>query len=217
MDDHQVVFLITSMISRANCNRLSDGQRRNETIETIESVHRYVPECVILLIEGSDYIWNTEDLQKIHSNLQVIYHNVLDETKSAGEAILLSNALKSEYFERINKPFVFKLSGRYTLNDNFNKAKFTDATDKITVLKTHVYNPAAPPTTTVVVTVLYSVPYSQIDTYRACLQQAIVKIKNNNYDIEHALFGSVDVSSVNIVNCLGVRGIVASLCTEWSA
>lgn len=89
--------------------------------------------------------------------------------------------------------------------------------DKVTALKTHVYNHSAPPLSTVIVTVLYSVPFTQLETYKDCLLQAIEKINHQKLDIEHALFGNLDSSKLNNVSVLGVRGIVASSCTEWNS
>lgn len=208
------VFLITSVVN-ARHSAISQQQRITETLESIASVKTQYPTCSIILIEGSNHVWDVRELE--NTNTTIVYHDVSKHHKSVGEAKLLLAALQSEEFKRIKEQHqalrVFKLSARYTLTDRFNKNVHEDP-EKITLLQQ--------PSQTrhgmyVTVTVLYSVPSNLLELYNNSLTRAIDAISSQNLDIEHMLFHNVDATYFNTVPILGVRGRIAPTGAEWSA
>lgn len=132
------LFIITSVINICNNpfsyintrSFCSIEQRFNDTKKTIESIRKYVPNCKILIVECS---FLSEEYEKIliensdyYINLSCfddILENTKSYSKSLGEGsmtieILRYIMLNHVEFEKFNN--IFKISGRYWLNEKFN-------------------------------------------------------------------------------------------------
>jgi len=195
--DDSIIFCITSMIHLTNdMSTNSSEDRLQQTLETIKSIKEKVPKALIILLEGSNI--SSYEISKLYPNVNKIMLFESEEskcyfnTKSYGEVYkLLTISKKLE-----NIPFnkVFKISGRYYLNDNFNIDNFgSDITGNI-IKDEYLLN------------ILYSVDKNIFIHYKNLFTHLI----NNNitYDIEHYLFLS-DLK-INTIEKLGVSGIC-----EW--
>jgi hypothetical protein len=195
--DDSIIFCITSMIHLTNGIRThSPEDRLQQTLQTIKSIKEKVPEALIILLEGSSI--SPYEISKLYPNVNRIMLFESEEskyyfnTKSYGEVYkLLTISKKLE-----NIPFnkVFKISGRYYLNDNFNIDNFgSDITGNI-IKDEYLLN------------VLYSVDKNIFIHYKNLLAHLI----NNNikYDIEHSMF--ISDLKINTIQKLGVSGIC-----EW--
>jgi hypothetical protein len=131
------VTLITSVIDTSK-NKLSytnirsfwtKEQRFEQTKKTIYSVKQFIPNNKILLVECSlltedektfftentDYFLNLYDL-----NDKRILERINSNSKSMGEGTMTMFGLDFLLNNNIEFDNLFKLSGRYWLNDNFN-------------------------------------------------------------------------------------------------
>lgn len=132
------ITLVTSIINTSN-NPLSYSitrsfwtteQRFEQTKKTIESVKKYIHnskvfivECSLLtasqrqyFIENTDYFLNLYDLQDDTIINKIVYSH----SKSMGEGTMTIYALKYIFDNNIDFINLFKISGRYWLNDKFN-------------------------------------------------------------------------------------------------
>ena len=128
------IFLITSIVKISD-NHLEKSfchhpRRQHETLKTIYSIKEKNPESKIFLLECSHMSKEQEHFLKekvdIFLNLcddVEIYQSVLN-SKSSGERMMTIKAF--EYLEKENIDYLnlFKISGRYWLNENFNKDNF---------------------------------------------------------------------------------------------
>lgn len=137
LDTHQNLVLITSVIHTVNAPlSYSDSRsvykhstRLEQTIKTIESVIKYIPDPYIVLIEGSDLTSEEEKtlinsgLNKIHKVSPQIKELINSPHKSVGEVNILLDYLKTmdgnEHYKTISK-----ISGRYYLTDKFKWNKY---------------------------------------------------------------------------------------------
>jgi len=214
LNDEEVVFLISSVIDTPH-SILSLATRVQETEDTIRSIHIYYPTCQIILIEGGHYEWDLNSLRSLHSNIYVIKHNVLSEPKSIGEAKLILAGLESDCFQDLSTHIqrIFKISGRYKLNERFKKHDHTG--NKITLLQ-QTSTSRAPMKVTI--TVLYSVPISKLHMYKHCLHQSIQNMATISFDIEHALFYSItNEEDFHYLDQLGVQGLIGPSGAYWEA
>jgi hypothetical protein len=138
------IIIITSVI---NCldNELSYYYRRTvfnikeryeQTLESIKSIKKYIPNIEILFCECSDlseYMNIEENIKKevdyffnFYSN-DVVKKYVNGKLKGLGEAHILLKGI--EELLKIKKKYknIFKLSGRYYLNHNFNYSSFDNS------------------------------------------------------------------------------------------
>lgn len=129
------LVLITSIINPSN-KPLSYSNVRSvytreeryiQTKKTIESVKKHIPDIKIMIIECADftkeendyfekecdYILNLWDKNDIHPQ-------IFGSSKSLGEGTLTMEALKYIENNKIVFDNLFKICGRYRLNENFN-------------------------------------------------------------------------------------------------
>lgn len=142
------LFLIGSAIKHfqeSNFSAFSEQQRFEQTLKTIECVREKVPSLYIVLFECShtsiqeehkDILRNKCDLFLDFSNessLQVIYKNIESrpELITYGKSLLETKGLLNTlYYIKKHNLFsdsqrVFKLTGRYLLNEYFNISDYT--------------------------------------------------------------------------------------------
>jgi hypothetical protein len=144
----------------------SHQQRFEQTLETIESVRKNMPDIHILLIECSppsewmDILKSKVD-QFINLEFNEIVNNGLE--KGLGEKTLVLHALSNLKEEYAN---VYKITGRYMLIDNwhFNISKWTK-TDELTFCKTHCYGPKDG-----IHTFFYRIPNSKLSLFKEALE-----------------------------------------------
>ena len=128
------IILITSVINTPN-NPLSYSKTRSvynrnerfeQTKKTIQSVKEKLPNIKIMIVECSNF--NEEENNYFKENCDYIlnlwekkelHNNIFGTSKSLGEGTMTIEALK--YIEELNLEYqyLYKISGRYWLNDNF--------------------------------------------------------------------------------------------------
>lgn len=131
------ITLITSIIDTPN-NPLSyiktrsvftKEQRFEQTKKTILSIREKIPnnkillvECSILTSEEREYFIENVDyfLNIYDTNNNDLINRMFTISKSLGEGTMTIMALKYLFDNNIVFDFLYKISGRYWLNDNFN-------------------------------------------------------------------------------------------------
>jgi len=128
------IFLITSVIkvSDNHCEKsfCHHPRRQHETLKTIYSIREKNPDAKIFLLECSDMSREQEHFLKekvdIFLNLSsdIDINETVLKSKSLGEKMMMLKAI--DYLEKENIDFdnLFKISGRYWLNENFNIDNF---------------------------------------------------------------------------------------------
>ncbi|VVC05042.1 Uncharacterised protein [uncultured archaeon] len=133
------LFLISSAIhTRHGC--FSAEQRLEQTIQTLESIKKYAPDSRILLIESSaeqsitkeeaeklhplaNSLLNLHDNEQIQAAYKIADQN-WDVAKNYSEMLAISHAIEfatrqqPQHLKDVER--VFKLSGRYYLNETFD-------------------------------------------------------------------------------------------------
>lgn len=129
------LVLITSVINTPNVplsysktrSVFSRKERFTQTKNTIVSIKDKIPNCKIIIVECSDL--NTEEQEYLSINCDYIlnlwekkelHNNIFGKSKSLGEGTMTILALKYINNMDIKYNYLYKISGRYWLNDNFN-------------------------------------------------------------------------------------------------
>jgi hypothetical protein len=223
-----IAFIITSVINTISTNLTygkrsyySMNERFQQTLHTIHSIKQNVPESTIYLVEGSKI---TNDMEFIIESLVDYYINVKDITyikngiesklKGYGEAVQIEYLISNYNFKEYD--YVFKISGRYYLNNNFNLEYLLNF-NSILFCKGKSKNPP------IVSTVLYMIPNSYIDE----ITDLYIKIGKlyENYNI-HLLRGGKNILHYEriipqmlhnyvIIESIGVEGLVSSYKTLY--
>ena len=139
------LFLVSSSV-RTKHGVFSAEERLNQTVQTLESIKNRMPDARILVIESSAEASISEEESKklapfiegllnYHPDVQVqeIYKMAggsWDIAKNFTELVVYGKVLdfivrqQPHLLNEVNR--VFKISGRYLLNDNFNLTKHID-------------------------------------------------------------------------------------------
>lgn len=210
-------FIITSTIHSEN-TCYSSQERFMQTIETIDSIRYKCLEPYIVLVDNS--IKELEqDQTKILENkvdsfikydhtVASMYYNMITN-KGLGEILILERGLKEIEKLSVKPKRIFKISGRYTLNENFDINYYKDASNKfIGAVRTwNFYN-----NHNEVIsqrysfeTALWSFPIDQFENVKNFLLiNAFDHLYNNQTDLEHSFFTCIPKELMEIKNPVGV-------------
>ena len=121
MNKHLVI--VTSVIKPKLSESFFSGEQRfTQLLETLKCVREKIPLNLIIVLEGTKYtdIQEKEVRKLCHD---IFYVNVDRFDKQCGEVALIGNFLSSIYFNKLKKDYKIlsmnKISGRYTLTENF--------------------------------------------------------------------------------------------------
>ena len=227
------LFLITSAV-QTKFGVYSAAQRLEQTLATIASVRAAVPadQLKIVVIETS----GEEPAQSALDTLTGAVDHVIrftadpwvadlynrtdnwDVVKNATEIVTFGTAIGQliEQNQLADVDRVFKLSGRYWLDENFDIKQYVDPAiaDKI-VVKQAMRSQFDPVTTGGVthqyMSRLWSFPGSCagqiVETYEQMIQAMATRVKSGGYiDIEHLLYQYLDHSMLVEMPIVGVSG-----------
>lgn len=208
------LFLITSVINITN-NPLSYCETRSiynhetrfqQTLNTISSIKSHDPNAIIALIEGS--ILNEQ--QKLILMKEINYlidlsvypcvkHDVDSQYKALGECSLLINGIRwlQEMCPNLKYDNIFKISGRYFLNNEFNLQEFNNTYN---VLSVHGDRYA---------TTLYKIHYSNIETFIKCLHNVIYNHLHKGMELGLFIEYPPQHQHNLVINKVGVSGLIA--------
>lgn len=214
------IILITSIIdtkltplSYTNTRSVYTKQERYEqTKNTIESLQKipdrkiFVIECSQLTDEEREYFTKNCDIfiNLYDLNNQVIINNINSHSKSLGEGTMTIYALEYLFANKIEFNNLFKISGRYWLNDNFDYKIYNN--NKIVAQYIKKFGSTA----------LYKLPFSVCKLWLEYLHNSIDRFFNcEGYEEIFASFldsiENNDLLKILLVNCnsLGLSGYVS--------
>ena len=189
--------------------------RYKQTIETIESIRKNIPDVCIFLIDNSNfenrYIYMHNELNKLCdifinplNNKELNYYTDINKYKSIAEGYQIMYFL--DIFNQLNIKYdhFFKISGRYYLNNSFdyNNYKTNDiifSNDrKLSML--YYY------------TCFYMIPYSKFILYVNAYKIIYNNIENTELieqNIEYVLPMLIKLKNIRLIDNLGVTQRIA--------
>ena len=191
-------------------------ERYNQSLQTIDSIKKYLPGAKILYVECSDIpneytssLTSKVDYFINQYNNSEIREAVLEtNNKGIGEAVLTKSAI--EYIIQNNLVFnrFFKISGRYSLTDKFVSDNFRN--------DIYTFKRRADTGNHIVAisTVVYSFPMSFIHNFYRCISAVADHYKtNSSYYKIHGPRGFEELLPIiceprNEIETIGVAGFV---------
>lgn len=233
LDTVENIIIITSLV---NCNKESVfkiNERFEQTKHTIHTLKEKIPNSFICLIDASKL--NKEEETYLIGNVDMLINcnnvesvaNIVYTNKHAGENLYTLYAFEAlnniketttigtynfSMFPKLKN--IFKISGRYYLNDNFNYIDYDNNYNVIKIVDPNVWCYKC-------VTCFYKININYINDYIGHLKSTKHMLLNNNdYSIvcEHILFLYIIYNSSILKNPkeLGVSGklsINGTLCS----
>jgi hypothetical protein len=223
-----IAFIITSVINTISKeltygprSYYNSSERFKDTLKTIHSIREYVPDAKIYLIEGSKL---NHEMEFIFESLTDYYVNtytdnkiikgVNSKMKGYGETVQLKYIFHNYNLEKYD--YIFKISGRYYLNNNFNLNKLVYS-NKVLFCKGKSSQPP------IVSTVLYMIPKSSFKNIKNVyyLIYKMYEKKDTRYfrgyiaELHYERIIPEILKDYTIVNSIGVEGLVSSYKTLY--
>lgn len=225
------LFLVSSAI-HTRFGVYKKYERVEQTINTCKSIREHVPDADIIILDGgekdlaedekkllSPYIDGFYSFADADNVKQVQKSKSQDVVKNMIEIIMFGSffdmMLKEGWDKKYNR--IFKVSGRYTLNEHFNYQAHLDAKDKV-VIRGPFTSQFTPDITGGIklqyMSRLWSFDVSLLDymnaTYFEMFKHMNNVLSHDGYvDIEHLLFDHIDAKAVVNIGVLGIQGYIA--------
>jgi len=210
--NNQNLVIITSVLNTVNKplsyyhqrSIFTVHERYKHTLKSIQSIRKYIPDVEILFCECSDMtdmpLYEKDIRAKVdyYYNFNNIRSKVESPLKGLGEAYILING-----FEKIHKSYknIFKLSGRYYLNSNFNYEMFNNNKNIFTNWDNSI---------NAYCTVFYKINGEDILLLKNALINSIPELECNQ-SIELALCKYFNpIENINVLEKLNVSGFLAT-------
>jgi hypothetical protein len=219
------LFIVTSAL-KPTIGVINEDDRFKQTIDTLESIRKVVPDALIVFTDGSPFAIEDHKLKQISSYVDVLLTWEYDTEicqlakgghKSLAENVLLMKTLFSlvndESHQKLleNAKRIFKFSARSTLHDTFDISAYDNLDGKY-VFKKRV--PTWMPDKSFVdhlyITRMFSFCPTLIPDYFETIAKNIAVISQKHLDTEHAHFYSLDKDIVVEFDTLHCEGIMAS-------
>lgn len=213
----KVLFLITSVIDVAQKplsytktrSVFSAEQRISQTIETIKSIRKINTTAIVILIEAGktnyDYVFENKVDKYFFLNHGTRKKLVNSKFKGLGEIVMILSV--SRHLRNLNYDMLFKISGRYKLNENFNLNLFDSKKINFST-KTNQVRRKFHSTLRIYITILYAIPKVHLRKYFFRLY-LIMPFTILNLSIEQVFPYLFKLNKINQIDQLGVEGFIS--------
>lgn len=224
-------FVVTSAIN-SRFGVYKPIERLEQTISTVESIRKYVPDSKIVIMEVTGVPISKEQSDILSSvcdvfldftdekEVQALYNSTdnWDVVKNGTEIMCFGRAIKllqaDGEFDGIDR--IHKMSGRYRINEKFDLSLYEDLSDRIIIGKKHTSQFPVELTT-------QSWQYmARLWSWPSNLTNQIIKVYDDSFleffslvnrggytDIEHVLAKFLPPEHVTEVDQVGVEGTIA--------
>lgn len=225
-------FVVTSAVN-SKFGVFTPAERLQQTLDTIASIKRKVPNSKIFIMECCGTPVNEEQLITLarscntvinfstDADVQAMYDSDnWDVVKNGTEIMCFGRALNmlkdSGQLEGVDR--IHKMSGRYILNDLFDLETYEDSEIKTKIVIGPKYKSQFPIEITQVplqyMARLWSWPRDRLDEVIAVYEDSFLffaeRVSQGGYvDIEHVLYKFLNPANVHEIQNLGVEGCIA--------
>lgn len=219
-------FIVTSAIN-TKFGVFSSEERLAQTLDTIKSIRIRVPDPVIFLVEMSAVPLTKEQKDILQASVDAVVDCSADGTvqeiyksdnwdivKNLTEILCFGETLPliEQYVGNCDR--IFKVSGRYLLNENFLTNAYDAYPDKIVFARrrTSQFSPLTTGgATEQYMSRCWSFPTSELrnvtEMFKEMRTSMVDRVQAGGYiDIEHLLFQKVDPTRVVELDTIGVEG-----------
>lgn len=167
-------------------------QRYEQTLKTIESIKKNIPNAFIVLVEGTEIPEDMLSVFKLSVNhihqchvIEEVYKHINGPYKGLGEANSLLSYLQSEHYKEHTSDFetISKISGRYWIRDDFEWIMYDDKV-VCNINYNNPHHPSGVNMSTMFYTIGNKIKAVFIDALNKCCQHPEI---NNGIALEHVL------------------------------
>lgn len=217
IDEKRPLILISSVIHiNPNFSKRSvytSQERFEQTVKQLESIKEKIPNAQVFLLECSELTFREmEKFSKLANKVilfskdsTVYYHAHEDANKNNTEIHLFLKIIDMMRFHNKYSTHIAKISGRYSINDNFDEKKFFSDKSVFRVVPKTWNNKKA------IESIFFCVEKGYIHKFTMMLEETLYAIRTYYLDIEHGLYERIFFNNfpINTVDVLGVEGYMA--------
>ncbi|CAB4124381.1 hypothetical protein UFOVP49_219 [uncultured Caudovirales phage] len=211
------VCVITSAISPDPLYSLIDPKTRYaQTLSTIDSIRKYIPNCFIILTEATVLPSQAvaELTSKVDSYISLCDRRIVQKfnstsAKGQNETYMMLVALDRIRELGITCRRVFKIAGRYELTEGFDLSYYNNVLGKF-VFKTHIPSHYYDNEFSLH-TRLWSFCGTSIDKAGLLFQNLLITMMTANRDVEHAFYMLLGADDYVEFEWIGVKGYLGLL------
>jgi hypothetical protein len=213
MNTEHNVFIITSTIN-THLGLISPKDRFEQTVDTINSIKEKDKTSIIILIDNSSFFLESFQYQYLKTNVnyfidigqrkQSLVFNQ-NGIKGAGELYMLLLGLNIIKEKQIKTKRLFKISGRYKLNKDFDILEYEDLHAKYCFKKVDKDEMNE----NFLHTRFWSFCGSLIDETTEMIKRSIQTHLSENITIEKAIYKNIDLKKLKEFDILHCEGYIA--------
>ncbi len=211
---YTAIFITASMLKPNRFQSIHPVERFQQTLNTVNSIRKYVPNSFCILIEGSvipediraEYKKHYDHVIELGDNPDVQKYVNHSQNIGHGEMKLLEHGI--EYIQKNILPtssakYLFKLGARYSLTDKFSLPKYR--MDKYT-FRPH-YDESV--NSKVFTTGLYSIPMSKIQEFKEILIKGQDILSSQCNMVEKLFVDLIKPEDIHEIKTLGLEGMLS--------
>jgi len=211
-----IIHTVNTLLSCGNVRSIyTPEERYHQTLKTIESVKKYISNIYVVLIEVSKIDEDKEYNFRTNVNLYINYSDdanlntiVNNNNKSYAEASMILKFLESDEFKKLNIDNLFKISGRYFLNEKFMLDQYMNNSNCFRQIHNEGYYSSIP----CYYSFFYKICKEDLDKYVNIFKNNIHKLQPvhdiYHMDMEHFLC-TYFKNNIKHINTLGISGNIA--------
>lgn len=216
------LFFISSALNVKQLSVFNNQQRFEQTIETIKSIDKYCPNNIKYIFDTSYELPNEEYLKELNSMGVKIFFagnhrdvKMLSESGQRSLAETVGFILFLNYFKEnpVEAKRIFKMSGRYKLNDNFVpfKEEFKDSFVFLPTVNSWMPKPhqEAAGVDRIFELRLWHMDYNLLDTFQLTLYNIFDDMVKFNIDVEHSYYKNLSTCKWTTIEPIGLEGAIA--------
>lgn len=219
---YDAIFFINHALKVNQLSVYTEEERFKQTIETLDSIDKYCPNNQVFIFDSSPERPNVEYFQELSDRGAVIFYTG-DESdvkkfsqlgqRSIAECITFIYFLSWFKQQNFKSKRIYKLSGRYRLNDNFvvDDERFKDSFVFSTALDS--WMPKDRQEFAGVDKLfrlrLWHMDYSLLDTFQLTLSKILQDCSTYGIDVEHSYYKNLHTYKTIELDKIGVCGNIA--------
>ncbi len=216
------IFFVNHALKVNQLSVYSEEERFKQTIETLDSIDKYCPNNQVFIFDSSPERPNIEYLQELNDRGAIIFYTG-DEPdvkkfsqlgqRSIAECITFIYFLSWFKKQDFKSKRIYKLSGRYRLNDNFivDDERFKDAFVFSTALESWMpkHNQDAANVDKLFRLRLWHMDYNLLESFYLQLPKILQDCSTYGIDVEHSYYKNLHTYKTIELDKIGVCGNIA--------
>ena len=210
------LVLITSVVNTPNTplsyskvrSVFTRNERYEQTKKTIQSIKEKIPNSKIIIVECTDFTKEEKDYFEKHCdwvlnlwNRLELHPRIFGVSKAMGEGTMTIEALKFLIKNNFKYNNLFKICGRYWLNNNFNYDKYNNNNLVFKKINENINN---------IFTSFYKIPYnSTSNLLKFLIENEKSMVQCIGYEVLFAKYlNHINYDNVKFIDNIGYEGNV---------